>query len=1107
METISNSSERGYTCECGFDNPPRARFCAGCGSARDDVTQAQPERRHLSVMFCDLVGSTTLAAALDVEDLSDIVTAYQDACARVIEAHEGYVAQYLGDGLLAYFGYPNAREDDARRAVSAGLGVVRAIAELPPPISKRSFDNLPALSVRVGIHTGPVVTGAVGTGRHRELLALGQAPNIAARLQGLAQPGSVMLGETTAALTSGYFDLESCGPQQLRNVPEPVHAYRVLREGPARTRFDQSVAQGLTPFQERELELELISTQLEVSRQRGCHVLALTGEAGIGKSRLIHRALELSEGWGCRGLLSRCSARDALSAFAPIGQLLQVLLEIPVPEPFAPGPRRTRDKVRELQRLRRGLDGMGLDDETHQGAIAELLGLASELNMLPSDTSERRRATTIHAMSDVFFAAARQRPLLLCIDDVHFADPSTVEFLSVLKQQGGDVPLLILVGGRQLSHKLDPIVDTRHHLDPLSHGASVHIVASIVGASLPSTDLSRLARQADGVPLFAEELARGAAHKGAAPQSGDDADNIPPTLVSYLLARLDRLGPGKRVAQVAAVLGRDFHVELLEPVAELPEQSIEAGLNELLAGSLLQQEDGVYAFRHSLFQEAAYGSLLKGERRELHARAALALSELYPELVIERPELLAHHLTLANEPERALQLWLEAATNSAERAAYVECNSLLDAAAPLLAHINDATRRRDFELWLQSLRGQAASMLFGYASPDAEAAYCRAFELCVEQTAIAPNTHRTQVLWTRLMCAQRLHSLTLGNARFSREPLFWILWGFGAYHQARAEHEKAAAVAGRMLELCDGRAELELDARFGAGSSSFFLGRFDTAISELQRGFERHTEIAPDLGATPTGHRMEVHCLEYELCAWCHRGRSALAREKLAQARALVEASDYNLGRVSTADNACYLHFMLGEWQACKANAETALERAKQYGLESQLMWASPMLSRVEVDLAIRQGRSPAQALTAMSEHATRQGHTDSRAALTMFYGLLAEALWQAERLEPAIEALQEAITLVRQAEERFWEPQLWSLKARLALACDGSHRAAIDHLRHGIDVARRQHNELLVLRLSMQRFELDRDATELAATLALLSDDVDLPEVAQVRQLAARSG
>jgi len=662
-------------------------------------TIAISERRQLTVMFCDLVGSTELSTRLDPEDLRDIMQRFQESCVEVITRFGGHIGNYIGDGILAYFGYPRAHEDDAQRAVRAGLGMIEAIAALKDAGPQPGLE----LAIRIGINTGLVVVGDIGTGEARdEMAVVGETPNVAARLQDLAEPNSVVVGVSTYRLIEGLFVCDDLGALAVKGVGAPVHVYRV-REPTGASRFEATTTRGLTPLVGREDEVRVLMSRWRQAKEGEGQVVLLSGEPGIGKSRIIQSLREQLQDEQRVNLQYFCSPFYSSSALYPVLDQIERAADF----------RRQDSPTTKLEKLE-ALLAQGTAQPAEAAALlAPLLSIPTEGRYPPLDlTPQQHRAKVFSVFLDQLRGLASRDPVLMIFEDAHWIDPTSTELFQLIVDLVERLPILLVMVFRP---DFAPPWSGYPHITPLALGRLGHrqalaLVERVTGGKpLPPEVVEQIVARTDGVPLFVEELTKTMLESDILVDAGDryvltgplPPQAIPSTLHDSLMARLDRLAPVKEVAQLAATLGRVFSHELLAALSQLGKQSLEEALAELVEAELLFRRGSLpevtYEFKHALLQDAAYGSLLRARRQQLHARIGQVLEERFPHTADARPELLAHHFREAGLPQRAIPYALRAGDAAVARYAAPEALTRYGAALEMARQLppsEEASRAR-----------------------------------------------------------------------------------------------------------------------------------------------------------------------------------------------------------------------------------------------------------------------------------------------------------------------------------------------------------------------------------------------------------------------------
>ena len=1020
------------------------------------------------MLFCDLVDSTALASQLDPEDLREVVRAYQETCARVIARFDGYIAQYLGDGLLVYFGYPLAHEDDAQRAVRTGLGIVEALGQLKMRLAPERGGHL---AVRLGIHTGLVVVGEMGGGTRQEQLALGETPNLAARLQGLAAPNTLVISAATLQLLGGFFACQALGTPRLKGLAQPVEVYQVLYESTARSRLEAVGSSGLTPLVGRVQEVGLLRERWAHVKDGIGQVVLISGEAGIGKSRLVQTLLEHvaaePQAWMTP---CQCSPYHQHSALYPMIDLLeQVALRFEREE--APP-----QKLRKLEGL---VVQYGLPLEEAVPLFAALLSLPLPADYAPLTMSpEQQKQRTLQALLTILLRIAAQQPVLFVMEDLHWVDPTTLELLSLLVDQGPTTRILTLLTFRP---DFSPPWTGRAHLTQVTlsrlpprqaaemNGRVAH------GKALPAEVVEQVVAKTDGVPLFVEELTKMVLESGLL-QGVDGRYEltrplpplaIPATLHDSLMARLDRLATVKTVAQLGATIGRTFAYELLQAVARLDEATLQRGLRQLVEAELVYQRgvasQAIYIFKHALIQDAAYQSLLKSTRQEYHQRIAQVLATRFPETAEAQPELLAHHLTEAGLSAQAVDAWQRAGERAVERSASVEAISHFSKALEVLITLPETPARTQQELLLHLALGAPLAMAKGWAAPEVGKAYSRALEL----------------------------SRHVGDLP---QPFPGLL-GLWRFYILRAEFQTAHELGEQLLTLARRGDDpvSSLVAHVAQGITLFYLGAFTQARVHLEQAvalydLQQHRALAYRFGED-----LGVACLAHAALALWVLGYADQALHRIQEALALGQALLHPHSLALALLLATWFHQLRREGQTALERAEAGIELAQEHGfphiLSQCMVWRGWAM--------VRQGQKAA-GIAQMRQSLAALRATGIELGQSYYPTLFAEAYGHGGQADEALAVLATALALVETTGGRWWEAELQRLKGELLLAPAGTGhqgegtRAKVADaetcLRQALEVARRQQARSLELRAAISLARLWQSQGKRAEAYALLA-------------------
>jgi predicted ATPase/class 3 adenylate cyclase len=1004
---------------CGVEVRPNAKFCGDCGTplagpgqqpaatrrtgkatprarktprrvvspttAQSCPTPPEAERRHLTVLFCDLVGSTQLSAQLDPEDYRAVVQQYQQTCTEVIQRHDGYLAQYLGDGLLIYFGYPAAHEDDARRAVRTGLEIVEAI---------KGQTGRHALPVRIGIHTGLVVIGDIGAGSRTEQLALGETPNLAARLQGLAEPNTVLISAATQRLITEQFESQPFGSHLVKGIETRIAVYHVQSE-----RQHASPLAGrstLTPLVGREQEVGLLVDRWEQAKEGRGQVVLLSGEPGIGKSRLAYTLREHVANEGALLFEARCSPYHQHSAFYPLIEVLQRTLLF------------TRQDTDEekVEKLGRTLALYNLQDN---------LPLFTALLSLPTPslypplilTPQKQKEQTLQALLQLMAAQAERQVTTSVWEDLHWADPSSLEFLSLLVDQIPTTKLLLVLTFRP---EFTPPWKPRSHISQLvlnrlgKKQVEVMVEEVAAGKELSPEVIEQILSKTDGVPLFIEEITKSVVESvGATDRSPLQTLAIPATLQEALLARLDRLSTARQLAQLGATLGREFSYELLNAVAPINETDLQAALTKLVGAEILYQrgvgEQARYFFKHALIQDTAYQSLLKSTRQQYHQQIAQALEEQFPDIKETQPELVAHHYTEAGLGAQAVTYWQQAGGRAAQQSANAEAISHLTKGLEVVAALLDTHERSRQELRLHMVLGPALIAAKGNAAPEVERTYARAVDLCrqVGETV----------------------------------QLFPVLFGLRSVYLVRGEIKTAHELGEQLFSLAENIQELGflLEARIALGNTFFLRGDLVSAYTQFEHALkiydpEHHRSHALMYGLDPG----VFGCSRMMWILW-FQGYPDQALRKTHETLALAHEIAHPFSLAVAGLHAMKLHLFRRDTRATQQQAETTISLCKERGFASFLgqaiMFPGWVLAEQGVHqegiAQIREGLATCQATGAMLHR-------------TFFLAFLADSYWKAALTEEGLSTVAEALALVDKTGERYYEAELYRLKGELTL-------------------------------------------------------------------------
>jgi class 3 adenylate cyclase len=1040
--------------------PPHHSLPAGIAAA---------ERRQLTIMFCDIVGSTELATQLDPEDLRDIIAAYHRRVAEGVTRYGGFTARLMGDGVLAYFGYPLAHEDDAERAVRGGLAIVEAVAGL---------GLAQPLQVRIGIATGLVVVGdLIGTGAGQEQTVTGETPNLAARLQTLAAPNAVIVSQSTRRLLGTLFEMEDLGPQSLKGFAGELRAWRVVGESGVESRF-AALRTAETPLVGREEELDLLLRRWAQAKSGEGRVVLLSAEAGIGKSRLTEALVERIAAEKPGRLRYFCSPHHQDSALFPVIAQLE----------RAAGFTRDDTSSAKQDKLAALLDDSAAASDD-LALIVELLSLSTvpaspTLELSPQGKKE----LTFEALLRQLEALTRKQPVLMVFEDLHWIDPTTRELFDRIIVRIENLPVLLIATIRP--DFASPWTGQPHvtmlALSRLGRRDGATLVRQLVAkaTALPLEIIEEIIGRTDGVPLFLEEVTKLVLEAAISNTAGGNAVPlpgtrlaVPPTLQASLMARLDRLGPAAReVAQIGAAIDRDFPYELLLAASQRSEAETRAALDDLVAAGLVFQRGtppaAEYQFKHALIQDTAYGTLLRGPRRVLHARIAAAIQEQSPRIVERSPEILAHHLTEAGELDSAATYWLEAGRRASGQSANIEAAAHLARGIAALSGLAETPERIRQELVLQLALGPMLLSTRGYGSPETRRAYQRAAGLAAR----------------------------VGDDR-ARFAATWGLWI--TTHGGGREDEERLRHLGELVQIADRVAdpELRLQAHHSAWATWVWGGEFVRSLDHVRQGIalydpEKHRHHALMYG----GHDPGV----------CGKGQSAMALWVLGYSdQAAQNAGEgiilaEGLGHVPSVLHSLWFAVAVGHLRRDLATARDYSERLLTLGHEHGLRQYQAV-GGIFHGWALMQSGSGDEGLAELRSCTGRYGAT-SWTMLGLFRAMLAEA----ELLSGNFEQAEEALTGTEEVGNRWWWAEFLRLRGDLHRSGSVRDKAAAEQsYREAIAVAHEQQAKALELRAATGLVRLWRDegrpyeARDLLAPIyGWFTEGLDTPDLVEAKAL-----
>ena len=1095
--------------KCKAETPPTSDFCGKCGApltngAGAAVATSSPqtspsnvrvapessspealdgERKTVTALFADIKGSMELIEDLDPEEARRLVDPALKLMMDAVHRYEGYVAQSTGDGIFALFGAPVAHEDHPQRALHAARRMQEDLKRYADRLRER---GQPPLSVRVGVNSGEVVVRSIQTGdAHTEYTPIGHSISLAARLQTLAAPGSVVIGESVQKFVEGYFQLKALGASRIKGVSEPVGVFEVTGLGPLRTHFQLAARRGLTKFVGREREMEALRHAAEQAKGGHGQIVAAMAEPGVGKSRLFYEFKATSQlGWMVLETFS--VSHGKASAFLPVIDLLRNYFDITV----ADDERKRREKV---------AGRIAILDRTLEDTLPylfALLGIVEGEDPLEQMDGQIRKRRTLEAIKRIVVRESLNQPLMLIFEDLHWIDEQTQELLNLLADSIGTAKLLLLVNYRpEYSHQWNSkTYYSQLRLDPLAKESAAEMLSALLGDGKDLIPLKRLIiEQTEGTPFFMEEIVQALFEDGVLQRNGAaklarsiNAVKVPATVQAVLASRIDRLpAEEKELLQTLAVLGREFPLGLVQRVTRTPEDELERMLSRLQAGEFIYERSAAvdieYTFKHALTQEVAYNALLLERRRLLHECAGVALESMFAGQLEDHLDKLAHHYSRSDNVAKAVEYLERSGQQALQRSAYAEAIGSLSAAIDLLQQLPDSPERIQRELLLQLAVGPALIAVKGYAAPEAERAYTRARELC-----------------ERLGDPPELFAVLLG---------LWFTYLLGG--ELRKAYELAEELLRRAQSAHD--PALLTYAQIARGTTSYWMGEFLPARENLENAItlydpERHRPLIFRYGGADTG----VGCLSHAAITLWQLGYPDQALKRGNEALALAQSLSHPFSLAFAQSFVGVLRQLRRDARAAQENAEGAIALSVEHELSDYLAFATSLRGWAMAEQGCHE-----EGIAQLQEGLGASRATGTEVTRAHFLCLLAEACMETGRLDDGLSALTEALAIADEHEIRFYEAETHRLKGELLLRQDDSNPAeAQSCYERAIEIARQQSGKSLKLRATMSLARLlakqgrrDEARTILADVYGWFTEGFDTADLKDAKALLDELG